>query len=43
MKELEFDVWSKKAATRRQQYEEGELTPEAFKAWLDETSYQDKK
>lgn len=43
MEEAAFDVWSEEASTRRKQYEAGDLTPEAFKAWIDETSYQDKK
>ena len=43
MEEAAFDVWSEEAATRRKQYIEGKLAPEAFKAWIDETSYQDKK
>ena len=43
MEEAAFDIWSKEAATRRKQYEDGKLAPEAFKAWLDKTSYQDKK
>lgn len=38
-----FDVWSKEAALRRKQYEEGKLTPKEFKAWLDKTSFQEKK
>ena len=38
-----FDVWSEEATTRRKQYVAGKLTAEAFKAWLDETGYQDKK
>ena len=40
MEEAVFDVWSEEASIRRKQYEAGELTPEAFKAWLDETSLQ---
>ena len=43
MEEAAFDVWSEEAATRRKQYIEGKLAPEAFKAWIDETGYQDKK
>ena len=43
MEEAVFDVWSEEATTRRKQYVAGKLTAEAFKAWLDETSYQDKK
>ena len=43
MEESAFDIWSEEAATRRKQYIEGKLAPEVFKAWIDETSYQDKK
>ena len=43
MEEAVFDVWSEEATTRRKQYVAGKLTAEAFKAWLDETSLQERK
>ena len=43
MEEAEFKAWAKEAALRRKQCQEGIITFEAYKAWLDETSLQEKK
>ena len=40
MEEAEFKAWADEAAFRRKQCQEGIITFEAYKAWLDETSLQ---
>ena len=40
MKEAEFKAWANEAALRRKQCQEGAITFEEYKKWLDETSLQ---
>ena len=43
MEEAEFKTWTKEAALRRKQCQEGTITFEECKAWLDKTSLQEKR
>jgi len=43
MEEAEFKAWAKEAALRRKQCKEGTITFDEYKAWLDETSLQERK
>ena len=43
MEEAAFKAWAKEATLRRKQCQEGTITFEEYKAWLDETSLQENK
>ena len=40
MEETEFKAWADEAALRRKQCQDGTITFEDYKAWLDKTSLQ---